>query len=92
MTNLRKVILRNESFTHIPQQLFYLNNLVELSLEWNLINSIPESSLFNDAKKNVFEKSSKGTFVGRILQQFIMIFSSSGGEGGLFIFVGKKNN
>ena len=43
-------------------------------------------------KRNVFEKSSKATFIERILQQFIMIFSSFGGEGGLFLFVGKKKN
>jgi len=40
----------------------------------------------------MFRKNSQGTFVERILQKIIMIFSSSGGEGGLFIFVGKKNN
>jgi len=64
---------------------FKMNNI-------EFINSIPESSLFIDAKKNIFEKNSQGTFIGRILQQIIMIFSSTGGEGGLFIFVGRKNN
>ena len=56
------------------------------------INSIPECSSFNIAKKNFFEKNSKATFIERILQQFIMIFTSFGSEGGVFIFVGKKIN
>jgi|TARA_B100000929_G_C15174918_1_gene306561 hypothetical protein len=42
-------------------------------------------------KEKIFEKSSKATFIERILQQFIMIFSTFGSEGGVFIFVGKKN-
>jgi len=56
------------------------------------INSIPESSPFNVIKRNIFEKSYEATFIERILQQFIMIFSSFGGEGGLFLFIGKKKN
>ena len=64
---------------------FKMNNI-------EFINSIPESSPFNTIKKNIFEKSYEATFIERILQQFIMIFSSFGGEGGLFLFVGKKIN
>ena len=62
---------------------FKLNNI-------EFINSIPESSPFNTTEKKFFEKNHEATFVERILQQFIMIFSSFGGEGGLFIFIGKK--
>ena len=43
-------------------------------------------------KRNIFEKSYEATFIERILQQFIMIFTSFGSEGGVFIFVGKKIN
>ena len=64
---------------------FKMNNI-------EFINSMPESSPFYDIKRNIFEKSSKATFIERILQQFIMIFSSMGGEGGIFLFVGKKIN
>ena len=64
---------------------FKMNNI-------EFINSMPESSPFYDIKRNIFEKSSKATFIERILQQFIMIFSSFGGEGGIFLFVGKKIN
>ena len=63
---------------------FEINNI-------EFINSIPEITPFCD-EKNIFEKNLKGTFIERILQQIIMIFSKAGGEGGLFIFVGKKNS
>ena len=64
---------------------FKMNNI-------EFINSIPECSPFNDIKISFFEKKSKATFIERILQQFIMIFSSFGSEGGVFIFIGKKIN
>ena len=64
---------------------FKLNNI-------EFINCIPESSPFNVSQKNFFEKNHEATFIERILQQLIMIFSSFGGEGGLFIFIGKKKN
>ena len=54
------------------------------------ISSIPECSPFTNTKKSFFEKKSKATFVERIIQQFIMIFTSFGAEGGVFIFIGKK--
>ena len=54
------------------------------------ISSIPECSPFTNAKKSFFEKKSKATFVERIIQQFIMIFTSFGAKGGVFIFIGKK--
>mgnify|MGYP000179761508 CR=1 FL=1 len=64
---------------------FKMNNI-------EFINSIPECSSFNNSIKSFFEKNSKATFIERILQQFIMIFTSFGSEGGLFIFIGKKMN
>ena len=64
---------------------FKLNNI-------EFINSIPLCSLFNSSKKDLFEKNSSATFMERILQQFIMIFTSPGSEGGLFLFTGKKKN
>ena len=35
-------------------------------------------------------KSRETTFFERVLQQIFMIFTKSGSEGGLFIFIGKK--
>ena len=46
---------------------FKMNNI-------EFINSIPESSPFNDTEKNIFEKNSQGTFIGRILQQIFIIY------------------
>ena len=56
------------------------------------INSLPDCSLFKTSKKSFFEKSSKGIFLERIIQQLLMIFSRHGSEGGVFIFIGKKIN
>ena len=64
---------------------FKMNNI-------EFINSIPECSFFNNTEKKKFEKNYESTFIERILQQFIMIFTSFGSEGGVFIFVGKKIN
>ena len=64
---------------------WFKNNNIEF------INSIPECSPFSEPKKNFFEKNSSATFVERIIQQIFMIFSRFGSEGGLFIFIGKKN-
>ena len=64
---------------------FEMNNI-------EFVNSVPESSPFNNTQKNLFEVNSKATFIERILQQFSMIFTSFGSEGGLFLFIGKKKN
>ena len=73
-------------YTHTFDEIlrwFKMNNI-------EFINSIPECSFFENTKKSFFEKKSKAVFVERILQQLFMIFSRSGSEGGLFIFIGKK--
>ena len=64
---------------------FELNNI-------EFINSVPNCSPFNNKENSIFDKSFKATFIERALQQFLMIFSSFGSEGGLFIFIGKKIN
>jgi len=64
---------------------FEMNNI-------EFVNSVPESSPFNNTQKNLFEMNSKATFIERILQQLAMIFTSFGSEGGLFLFIGKKKN
>ena len=56
------------------------------------VNSIPNCSLFQGTQESFFEKNSKATFIERILQQFFMIISRFGSEGGVFIFIGKKIN
>ena len=61
---------------------FKMNNV-------EFVNSIPHCNLFSDPK-NIFEKSQKVNFFTRLLSQILMIFSSYGSEGGVFIFIGKK--
>ena len=53
-------------------------------------NSIPKCSPFDNYDEDFFKKISPVTTLERILQQFAMIFSRFGSEGGLFIFIGKK--
>ena len=62
---------------------FSVNNI-------EFISAIPSCSLYSD-QKNIFEKGEKGNFVTRLLKQVLMIFSPYGGEGGLFVFIGRKN-
>ena len=50
------------------------------------------ADIFHPRFRIELSKKSKSTFIERILQQFIMIFTSFGSEGGLFIFIGKKMN
>ena len=61
---------------------FKMNNI-------EFINSMPNCDPFSK-EKNIFEKDGKGNFFKRLLRQILMIFSPYGGEGGLFIFIGKK--
>ena len=53
------------------------------------VNSMPHCNLFSDPK-NIFEKNLEGNFFTRLLSQILMIFTSYGSEGGVFIFIGKK--
>ena len=52
------------------------------------INSIP--SLDFNTDDEIFTKKPYGNVFTRIINQISMIFSSLGGDGGLFIFIGKK--
>ncbi len=54
------------------------------------INSIPSCEIQLGKENDLFTKSNRSTLYERIWQQIIMIFTSLGGEGGLFIFVGRK--
>ena len=54
------------------------------------INSIPTCEIQLEAGGDPFRKTNSSTMYERIWQQVLMIFSSLGGEGGLFLFVGRK--
>ena len=53
------------------------------------VNSIPACDVVSK-NENIFDKTTSGNLISRILSQIIMIFSASGGDGGLFMFIGKK--
>lgn len=54
------------------------------------INSTPSCGIQLTGGGGLFEMASVSTRYERVWQQVLMIFSSLGGEGGLFIFVGRK--
>jgi len=53
------------------------------------INVFP-NELLDTENKDVFENISKNDKLERVMQQILMLFSTTGGEGGLFVMVGKK--
>jgi len=53
------------------------------------VNSIPACDVISE-NENIFDKTTSGNLISRILSQIIMIFSAIGGDGGLFMFIGKK--
>lgn len=54
------------------------------------LNFFP-SKFIND-EQNLFKKGESGNFFERIFEQIWMNFTNLGGEGGLFIAIGKKND
>ena len=64
--------------------------IIEKNTEIEYINSIPNFG--KNYNPNLFDKVDRGDVVSRFLAQFFAIFSPLGGEGGLFIIVGKKSD
>jgi ubiquinone/menaquinone biosynthesis C-methylase UbiE len=71
------------------------------TLEWfkknniEFINSIPQCNnedFLTKSFMNYFNKSDSGNFFSRFLSQLLMLFTTHGSEGGLYIFIGKKND
>ena len=78
---------RSHSFDEI------LNWFKENNVEF--INSFPRSDLALEENENVFKNffnnGAQANFLERFLTQISMVFSKPGAEGGLFLFLGKKN-
>ena len=55
------------------------------------ISSIPEQDFNNTVNDKIFDKCDKGTIFSRIFNQIKMLFTTYGDDGGLFIFIGRKN-
>jgi|APSaa5957512535_1039671.scaffolds.fasta_scaffold41262_2 ubiquinone/menaquinone biosynthesis C-methylase UbiE len=56
------------------------------------ISSIPTASGDSVEYSDIFVKQDKGSFITRIISQVGILFSPLGGEGGLFLVIGKKIN
>ena len=61
----------------------------------SFFNSFPSCEFFNDEESqsisHLFKKGEEGSKIERFFSQLSMIFNKQGAEGGLFIFLGKKN-
>jgi hypothetical protein len=75
----------HESLHTIDEVLRWFN---EEKIEF--INSIPVTNFEDNLDSKILSKINKGTFFERIINQILMLFSSYGKEGGLFIVIGKK--
>ena len=88
-----KVAWIRDQYIHPIESLHTFDEVLKWFKNHNIefISSIPSSDYDYDYQ-NIFEKKSLGNFFSRILNQFLMIFSSLGSDGGLFVLIGKKNN
>ena len=83
-----------DQYEHPVESLHTLDEV----LDWfrvndiEFINSIPKCNLQDKESKNLFNKSSKGTFLSRLFSQISMIFNNLGSDRGLFVVIGKKKN
>ena len=83
-----------DQYEHPVESLHTLDEV----LDWfkvndiEFINSIPKCDLQEKEDKNIFKKSSKGTFLSRLFSQISMLFNNLGSDGGLFVVIGKKKN
>ena len=81
-----------DQYTHPVEHTHTFDEILIWFKENNIefINSLPDCSLFKTSKNSFFEKSSKGIFFERIIQQLLMIFSRHGSEGEYLYLLGKK--
>ncbi len=56
----------------------------------SFISSIPGILEPFDTESKIFQEKSPGTPIDRMLAEFSMLFASYGGEGGLFLLIGRK--
>ena len=80
-----------DQYFHPIESLHTLDEVLSWFDKNNLefISSIPSSD-FDYNYKNIFEKKNVGTLYSRVFNQFSMIFSRLGSDGGLFVVIGKK--
>jgi len=81
----------NDQYLHPVESLHTYGQILEWFKENSIefINCYPNLNI--DKGKNYFRKNIAPNFFERIFIQISMIFTKFGSEGGLFIFIGKKN-
>ena len=83
-----------DQYEHPVESLHTLDEVLDWfnSNDIEFINSIPRCNIEEKENLNLFEKTSKGTFLSRLFSQISMLFNNLGSDGGLFIVIGKKKN
>jgi SAM-dependent methyltransferase len=81
-----------DQYIHPVESTHSFDEILDWFKENNIefVNSYPSCEISVDANDDYFEKRSAGRTYERIIQQVSMIFTPLGGEGGLFVFVGRK--
>ena len=83
-----------DQYEHPVESLHTLDEVLDWFSENNIefINSIPKCNIQEKETDNIFEKSSKGSYLSRLFSQISMLFNNLGSDGGLFVVIGKKKN
>ena len=83
-----------DQYEHPVESLHTLDEVLDWFNSNNIefVNSIPRCNIQEREDENIFEKSSKGTFLSRLFSQISMLFNNLGSDGGLFVVIGKKKN
>ena len=83
-----------DQYEHPVESLHTLDEVLDWfnSNDIEFISSIPRCNIEEKENSNLFEKTSKGTFLSRLFSQISMLFNNLGSDGGLFIVIGKKKN
>ena len=90
----QKLAWLRDQYEHPVESLHSLSEVLQWFEEENIefISSIPSTTAASDNFEKLFERQSQGGFFSRILAETLMLFSTQGGEGGLFIVLGKKKS
>ncbi len=83
----------NDQYAHPVERSHTFDELFNWFDKHNIefINSIPSCDCAIGIPSDIFSKSIKTSWLERVFQQIRINFNSLGDEGGLFIFIGKKN-
>jgi len=83
-----------DQYEHPVESLHTLDEVLSWFKKNNIefINSIPRCYFDEKENKNMFDKSTKGSFISRLFSQFSMLFNNLGDDGGLFVVIGKKRD